>query len=180
MLTVQWGNKALFCTLVYKAVLGVCKKPEWHQIQDPASPECESQMSTLPRKSALKSGSSYGCFFRRHQAETSVYLPSEKINICLCSPWTRPPVALIQLTFLYWCPRKREDMPPSGSPEGSTPGKLLRPTCEQVRNELGCLWTQPDLSPANCREEFGVPLWKHYSEYPFGGGVTVCQSQMKC
>lgn len=75
-----------------------------------------SQMSTLPQKSATKLRSSYGCLFRKHQVQTRAYLPSEKINVCLCCPSTRPPVALTYLTLLYWLPRRRVAMPPQWFP----------------------------------------------------------------
>lgn len=50
MLTVEGGSEALICASIYEAILSIQKQFQWHKIQDPASPNCESQMSTRPQK----------------------------------------------------------------------------------------------------------------------------------
>lgn len=74
MLTVQGGSEALICASISEAILSIQKQSEWHKIQDPASPNCESQMSTLPQKSP---------------------------DICPCCASTRPPMVLIHLALLH-------------------------------------------------------------------------------
>lgn len=173
------GKGGLFCTLVYEAILNICKKSERHKIQDPASPECESQTSTLPHKSAVKTRSSYGSLFRQHQAETRAYLPSEKINICLCCPWTRPPGALIHLTLLYRLPRRRVAMPPQWFPWRQHTRKTA-PVYWWARQKRAWMFVNSARS-LSCQLQRGV--WGASPKALFWISLwlgTVCQSQMKC